>query len=224
MKMAFQELERTIIFNENQVNELIIENVGFFQSFLWQILKQIEGNCEDSIFLAENDKMLSWEKNVEIIINPFRLDINQKKVITRLYQNLNNIVQEKGYYLKVNELAAEITGLLSEVEYDADISLNYSVNIEAIQIFKLMDVKIEMEGKSLLEKLIEYIKILSELLQYKLVIFANIKCYLNEEELGLLYQAANYAKIHLLLVESCERKALSNENRIIIDKDMCEIL
>ena len=224
MKMASQELDRTITFQENQVNELIIENVGFFQNFLCQMLQQIEGVCESSIFLTEEDKILSWEKNVEIIINPFQLDINQKRVINRLYQNLNNIVQEKGYYIKLNELSAEITGLLTEIEYDADISLEYSMNIEAVQIFKMMDVKIEMEGKTLLEKLIEYIKILSELLQYKLVIFVNIKSYLNEEELRLLYQAAHYAKIHVLLIESCERKTILNENRIIIDNDMCEIL
>lgn len=224
MKIASQELDKVIIFQENQVNELIIENVGLFQRFLWQILQQIEGSCESSIFLTEEDKILSWEKNVEIIINPFQLDINQKKVLNRLYQNMSNIVQEKGYYLKLNELSSEIINLLTEIEFDGDISLNYSMNIEPVQIFKMMDVKIETEGKTLLEKLTGYIKIVSELLLYKLIIFVNIKSYLNEEELSLLYQAAHYEKVHLLLIESCERKTLLKENRIIIDSDMCEIL
>lgn len=224
MKIASQELDRTIIFQENQVNELIIENVGLFQRFLWQILQQIEGSDESSIFLTEGDKILSWEKNVEIIINPFQLDTNQKKVLNRLYQNMFNIVQEKGYYLKLNELSAEIINLLSKIEFDGDISLDYSMNIEPVQLFKMMDVKIETQGKTLLEKLIEYIKVVSELLQYKLIIFVNIKSYLNLEELSLLYQAAHYEKVNLLLIENCERKALLKENRIIIDSDMCEIL
>lgn len=224
MKIASQELEQVIVFQENQVNELIIENVGLFQRFLYQILQQLEGSGESSIFLTEEDKILSWEKNVEIIINPFQLDINQKKVLNRLYQNMSNIVQEKGYYLKLNELSAEIIDLLTEIEFDGDISLDYSMNIEPVQIFKMMDVKIETEGKTLLEKLTEYIKIVSELLQCKLIIFVNIKSYLNEEELELLYQAAHYAKVHLLLIESCERETLLKENRIIIDRDMCKIL
>lgn len=224
MKMASQDLERTIIFRENQVTELIIENAGCFQKVLWQMLQQIEGVCESTIFLTEEDQILSWGKNVEIIMNPLQLEINQKKVLNRLYQNLNHIVQEKGYYLKFNELLSEITGLLTEIEYDADISLAYSMNVEAVQLFKMLDVKIEIEGKTLLERLIEYIKILSEFLQYKLVVFVNIKSYFNEKELELLYQTAHYAKIYLLLIESCERKTLLNENRIIIDNDMCEIL
>ena len=224
MKMASQELDRAIVFQENQVNELIIENAGLFQRFIRQILQQIEDDSESSIYLTEGEKILSWEKNVEIIINPFCLDINQKKLLNRLYQNMSNIVQEKGYYLKLNELSAEIISLLTEIEFDGDISLNYAMNIEPVQIFKMMDVKIETEGKTLLEKLTEYIKMVSELLQYKLIILVNIKSYLNEEEINSLYQTVHYAKVYLLLIENLERETLLKENRIIIDNDMCEIL
>lgn len=224
MKMASQELDRAIVFQENQINELIIENPELFQRFIRQILQQIEGDIESCIYLTEGEKILSWEKNVEIIINPFCLDINQKKLLNRLYQDMTNIVQEKGYYLKLNELSAEIISLLTEIEFDGGISLDYAMNIEPVQIFKMMDVKIETEGKTLLEKLTEYIKMLSELLQYKLVILVNIKSFLNAKELNLLYQSAHYAKVHLLLIENFERVTLLKENRIIIDSDMCEIL
>lgn len=224
MKIASQELNRTIEFQENQINELIIENAQLFCRFLEQILQQVNGTGDDIIFLSEEDKILSWEKNVEVVVNPFQLDINQKKILNRLYQNLSDIVQENGYYVKLNELSAEMIKLVSEIEYSAGISLTHSMNVEALHIFKMLDIKIEADGKSVLERLIEYMKVVSELLHYKLLVFVNLKSYLNKEELEMLYQTAYYEKLHVLLLESSERNYSLGESRVLIDRDMCEIL
>lgn len=224
MKIASQQLDRTIEFQENQINELIIENAQFFSGFLEKMLQQINGIGEDTIFLTEGEKILSWDKNVDIIINPFQLDINQKKILNRLYQNMADIVQENEYYVRLHELSTEIITLLSEIEYNAGISLTHIMDVEAIHIFKMLDVKIETEGKSVLERIIEYIKIVSELLHYRLIIFVNLKSYLSKEELEMLYQAAYYEKIYVLLLESSERNYFLGESRVLIDSDMCEII
>lgn len=64
---------------------------------------------------------------------------------------------------------------------------------------------------------------LNEIIGVKILTLVNIKSYLSENELIELYQSASYNKIQLLLIESVERKLLSNEDVCIVDSDKCII-
>ena len=57
----------------------------------------------------------------------------------------------------------------------------------------------------------------------RLMVFVNLKAYLNEVELEEVYKMAFYNKIQLLLLESVKKDVLPAEKYCIIDKDKCVI-
>ena len=84
-------------------------------------------------------------------------------------------------------------------------------------------VKIEENTGTLFSRLIDYMKLISSYIGAKILTLVNIKSYLSENELIELYQSVSYNKIQLLLIESVERKLLSNEDVCIVDSDKCII-
>ena len=73
---------------ENSVNVIYIENKDILSRFIQDIIHQINGNV-NSFIIEENEKSINFTKYVECIISPFLLDVNNKRIITKLYKELN---------------------------------------------------------------------------------------------------------------------------------------
>ena len=86
-----------------------------------------------------------------------------------------------------------------------------------------MKVSLENEAESFLEKIVQYLRILSALCRVRVVFFLQLKAFLKEEELRELYKEAAYCKIQLVLIESVMRDKIEMEDICIIDRDMCII-
>ena len=80
------------------------------------------------------------------------------------------------------------------------------------------------EFEKILEKILNYMELASEIMGIRLFILCNIKSYLDYKQLTYLYEQAFYKKYHLLLIEShCSAEKNNIENTIIIDQDNCII-
>ena len=108
----------------------------------------------------------------------------------------------------------------SELAYDA---ISYELNLDTTKLLKLYDVKINLEYSSLVEKLIEYIKIMSLLLKKYVIILVNIKSYLSGIEISKLKKMALYYKVNLFLIDNIEGQIQEDDVVYIIDGDNCII-
>lgn len=99
------------------------------------------------------------------------------------------------------------------------------VNEEAYRILdEITDKYLKGNPENLLEKLIDYICVISEVFGKKVFVLVNIKSYFTKDELKLLYKKMFYEKIYLLLIENHDNNDIIEEERVtIIDKDMCVI-
>ena len=131
----------------------------------------------------------------------------------------NELLMEK------NSLNAQICRLLETLISRATYNdISYQNDYEWVDLFKFYGIKIEPYCDTLSQKIIEYIKLTSQLQLNKVICFVNLKQYLNKSEIQNLYQMAFYSKIQLLLIESYEKEKQDNENVYIIDKDRCLII
>ena len=220
MKLVYARYGLQIDMKENRVDTLVIENPFAMVELVSQLWEQSNGGEGD--FILSFDKTLKIEKNMEVILNPFSLDFNNRKITSALYgvleETANSYVLEKA---EINSSCIQVLEqiLLSQsymgIEYELDFAWN--------ELFKLYGVKITKDYSSLLEKLIEYIKIMATLCGVRVICLVNIKCYLNSEELLELIRNVHYNKIQLVLVESQEAEKIADENIYIIDKDNCLI-
>lgn len=83
---TFYNLELRLI--ENEITVLSLEAPSAYQKIMHDLWQQYNGN-EGSFILSENGKELKIQKNVECIYNPFTVNLNDKKILTKLYQELS---------------------------------------------------------------------------------------------------------------------------------------
>lgn len=210
------------VMENHNIYELIIENPNTMSKVLLELVRQIKEGEEGEFVITNKGKEINYEKESEIIIDFFGFEINNKKVINKLYAKLNEIAEEKieeksDINSKIITVLDDITTALGYTDVD------YSLEFKWIDIFKVYGLEVMKEYSSLLEKVITYIKVLADLSDVKILMLVNVKSYFDYNELTELYNMARYNGICLLLIESKESIERGEEIRYIIDKDNCFI-
>lgn len=222
MIMAHPDLNYKIEINNKCIVEWIIESPEQFSSYLCELEVQTNG-AEGNFVLSENEKILNWSKCATIIFNPISLSTNDKKVISKIYGELQEIAVGENCYIKTKEIISILQQYLLELEYNFDLNLSISDDIDLQGLFKLFGIKVAEDSPSLFEQLMQYIKIQNIILGKRLVILVNVRSFFTEEQLNELFSFTIYNEIGLLLVESFQRDFTNSTQKYIIDKDKCEI-
>lgn len=202
---------------------IIIEN----NKAMADITADLNMSCENgdgSFVFSDGNKELSMEKYAGIIVNPFAIDFNDKRILSKLYEEMLS-VEAEGLVIEKQELNARcisyIDKIIGRLSYEY---IDYNTELDSVKFFKLYGVGIKPECSSLAERLGEYIKICARLLRLKLLILINIRSYLSVMETEELFKLASYSKVCLLLIDNKEYPLTkAGEKRYIIDNDLCLI-
>ena len=222
MRLVNAEMVLSIDIEENEPAILVIEN----QKVMAEVVEQLYELCnseEGDFVLSDAGKQLSFEKATEMIINPFSIDFNARKIQNKLYSEL--LEAEASYIEEKAHIQTLVIDYLDKLTHKAPYEMISSdLEVDTMKLFKMLDVRIEPQCNSLLERLVEYTKVLSRLLRKKLIIFVNICNYLDSDEIESLYEICSYQKIMVLFIESCEQCFQIPAKTYIIDKDKCLIV
>lgn len=221
MKLVYPEYQLEVSLRENQITILTIENQRAYAGVLSDLWNQTQGG-EGGFVLSECEKILSISKEMECIFNPFALDCNDKKVIHKLYQELKEQAEEN-LLLETTEINREILLYLQKVLEQVPYALNYEVDLELPALLKIYDVKVDSIGTGMLERLVEYMKVLNQICHMRIFVFIGLKQYLTREELEKLYEFVFYEKIILCTVEAVQTSHINGEKNWLLDKDLCII-
>lgn len=224
MKIMHPVLEHPIKFDEDMISILQIEHQEVFRNIIEEIRVQICEGTEGEFILSDELKQYSWKSDVELLIDFFSLNMNNKKILNRLYKELEQEAVGSEYYIQTQEVIAKINQYIIGLTEKFDIALDYEEKINIQDLFKIGKITICESDTKFLEKIIDYIKVTQEFLNIQLYIFVGIKGYLTKEELEQIYGYFIYNKINVLLVENRESEIqLDIEKYYILDNDGCEI-
>ena len=221
MKLVSEKYCLNIPIEETVVNVICIENKDILSGFVRDVLSQIDGNYSEFI-VEENEKNINFAKYVECITSPFLLDINNKKIITKLYKEINENAVDN-LTDKTVEINSMILNYLDNLICNQTYPLEYEVDINVIDILKMYNVRIAVEETTLAENMLNYIKFMKRICGLKVFFLINIKQYFKQEELLCIYKECLYEKINIILVESSYNDSYDYEKIWIIDKDLCII-
>lgn len=221
MRIAFPIAGMDIELHENSVQIVAIENTEIYVRFLSDLCAEINGNDGD-VIISDSDKQVVLSKKCELIFNPIELDFNNKKIINKLYQELKEQCDEV-LIQEAAQLNSEIISFLDQILELSQYSITYNFDFDIMGIFKLYDVKLCNTTDSLLEKIIEYIRIMHRICGISIFIFVNLKDFLSIDEINMLYEFIKYEKIYLIVLESRYNYKANEEIAWILDKDRCLI-
>lgn len=212
-----------IEFEENISQTLIIENPKDFSELIYELRKQINGE-DGKWVLSQNGEPINITKKCEMIIDPFSVDLNERKLLTALYSMLEKEIQTTELLLEWNTVYPFLVNKMDKLISSADYMLSYKNDIEIKDFFKIMNLQFLSDTTDFFEKLLDYLRLAHEVLNVELFIFVNIKGFLNESQLHFLKEQSMYQKFQILLIESYDNEMrMSAEKVTIIDKDSCVI-
>lgn len=207
--------------NENSINVLVIEHPETLRGIIEELINQLDGH-EGQFVLSIDGKPISMLKVFDFIPIPFSIDLNSKKIQSKIYQVLKSEANENLIY-EANELNKSFLVFLNQLINRLHYNLTTDLEIDIVALFKSYNVGFRTEELSFLEKLMEYAQISSDLLGLRALIILNLKSYLSETELKEFYKFVFYSKINLILLENSQRDLLEEESMIVVDKDRCII-
>lgn len=222
MKLVYHQLNQPIVLSENKVNVVVIENPLFYRNFILDLQDCLLGKNEKFV-LSDNDRELNLGKSLYVIFSVFNIEINSHKIISQLYESLDNIAHTDEFIYDTNSFEADLATYAVKLLQKSDLPLTFNENIDLVSIFKALNIRFDEEGNSIVDKLAAFIELAKAFLKIKILCFINAKSFLTAEELKLLYKAAEYHKMQLLFIENKEYDRFSCEKYIIIDLDLCEI-
>lgn len=222
MKLAHVELECQMVLNNQGLFEWIVESPELFSKYVCEISSQINGS-EGRFVLSENEKELALSKYAEIIINPFSLDLNDKRIQKKLYAELIELAKGEELFLATQEMKVALQRYFLQLEITSGYTLETVPEIDVTAIFKALGIRIEDAEDDFFIRLLQYIRSMAELMGKKLIIFVNIRSYLNEVQVTQLLDLSSYNEIAMLFIENIQRDFSEDRKYCIIDKDGCEI-
>lgn len=221
MKLVEREYGIEVDIKENIVSIIVLEDVKLRLPLINELFSQTSGN-EGNWLLFENDKSFDLGKKAELILEPLTLTLNNKKVKTKLYQDIKTIAQDYCFSQGL-EVHSQICNYLENMLDKLPYPVKYDEDWDVSEILKAYNVELVEEYDNIFEKLYNYIKLVNTVCGTDIFIMVNIKQYLTDEQITELYKMAAYGKIQLVLIEFSINNKRDCEELYILDNDDCVI-
>lgn len=223
MKLVYSDWKAQIEFSEKESIWVInLEDPAYFSKIIAEFIEQC-GGSNGKFVLSSEDRLLDFSKISEIVLSPFQLDFKSRKIQTGILKQMVEIANGDEY-LNTQEICTAILQYAYRVSDHLEYDIAFDENIDATQIFKMVNFKADHGQTDVLEKLTDYICIVRRVLDLQLIVIVGLHNYLSKQELELFYKTAMLNKVSLLLLENGhEDEKISCEKWLTIDRDLCEI-
>lgn len=202
---------------ENRLISLTIENPVVYRNF-YQSINSCKSNEENIIFSDKSD--LSFEKFFEIILNPFEIDLNTKKLLEKTYENVSKEIIDKEFE-RFKLLSNEIINFINDNELIFESDIEWKDEITPSDIFSILRVQYTKE-EDYLSYFTKYIKLTSIIMKKKFFICNDIESFLAFNEINKIKTELYNNEITLISISNNKPKYSSlYDVKYVIDFDKC---
>lgn len=222
MKLVHPDWEKPVILDGTKVPLISIEN----PQCLYHTLKELEEESRTGIgnfVLSHGSRILDMKKQFLFVPSPWDMDLNDRKLTTKLLACLAGRAQDEMYYRKSEELCGAIQNWLEEITTEIPLPVVYDLDVDMEALFKALHVHLEEQGGSLAERMLTFMKSWDILCGETGFAFYGFRNLLPSEERDLFYENAKEENLSFILVEGSCHDTIETEDLFIIDKDLCQI-
>lgn len=201
--------------------ELVVETPLFMRKLLHDLTVDDPAR---QISFTDKGEPLHFEKNIDVILNPTKLDFNNRRAMTTLLKLLVKTSLSEDFYLSTNVLKSKIIKYLDGIVGAEDFEFEVTTNDFMMDsLAKAANLHIVGDEDDFVELITDYVSMMAELTGIKLFVFLNLRSLIDDEELSRLQHNLNNHQIDVLLVENDDHGIIPSIDRIVIDADNCEL-
>lgn len=219
MTLAYPLLPEPIGFSEDGIRVLVIEHTQQLRGAVLELKEQL-GGSKGKFVLAEKEQLLELSKSAVLVTDPFSLELDTKRILTKINQDACRAGAE--YAPALQEILARLGQVAAGISTMLDYDVCFEVPETWDELIKVMGFRIDTQALSLPEQVLEFMKLQRLFFGKKLFVFYNLKACLSGQELAAFYRSVQYEKLHVLLLEDTLRKRLpEQEKTVVVDEDLC---
>jgi CRISPR type II-A-associated protein Csn2 len=224
IKITKYEIENQIVLAPEFILTLQIENPAHLYKNASELFNQCNGES-GGFHLLRNDAPLNFETDAEMLTDPVSFEINNKRFVNLLHKKFFDFFKSAENLPALCGIEHEMTELFDKFQMQSGININYAAALDYSYLLKGFGVKLQDGAASLLEKLVCYINFAAQLKPVSVFIIMFAKEFLCEDEIRALHEHCRYQQISLMFIEGANPDPpKAYEHKLIIDKDLCEIL
>lgn len=220
MRLIYEDLETVLEWRSDEVPIIVIENLTYKNKFIKDFFQQ-SNTTNDAPFFISDGSVKNNRINFEVILNPFDIEVNKAAIVNATKKVYENLIIEDVYEL--SKLTGEVNTYLNRVANSLPVNVELEGNLNIKRLLQLFELSIVSESSTLLESIIDYLQVCTQLGLNNLYVFMNLKQFLNKDELKELYKFIMYEEINLILIENHMTDVIEKEKHFIIDHDLCVI-
>lgn len=217
-------MKNEIVFDDESVNVIQTNNKILFQNIMEKIFQNTKENTLEIQLISNENETLKFQDNVFFVTDLYNLNINTKTVTSKISEYISEsfMLDESTEIEKnIHDIEEIVLDKLSDLSFEVTIKNE----IEIPDIVKLFGIKINTEEYvSILNRLELLISILARFTEVKILIIANLKNILNNEQIIEFYKMSLYNGINILLIESEQHEKLKYEKILEIDENFNDFI
>ena len=221
MKLTHPSILKIIDTDNKKINSVIIENQRFFSELCMDIYNQCLGYDGETV-ISIGDSPIDIGKYTELITQFVPFELNKKTLLNKVTAMANKLSVDPDYYESTMGELASIEKYLWNIVENLEGNISFS-KLSMENIIKSIGLQFEDQYDCLGEKIIDYLELVRFYDRDKLFIFVNLRSFIDDKEAYELYDSLLRKSFNVIMIENTEYELLANEERLIIDSELCEI-
>lgn len=222
MKIIHCEHNIEVNFDYGEIRSIIIENPRILDSFVLGLYNSTSRK-EDKVYILDNFEKIEFAKLVDLVFSPLELTYEKKDIQKKLLQNILEEITESDISYRFSEICSSFLENIYEVKINSEYEIDFDENLEMQKLIKCFDIHLKEPMGSFVERIVEYISVMSKLMGKQIFILVGCAHYIDNDEYKLLQKHVAHENVAVLTVEGRQNTLKNPGNQYIMDVDLCEI-
>ena len=222
MKLVHPDWEKQILFGTGKVPVISIEEPKYLYDTFCEIYEASQLGT-GAFVLSDQGKIWDLKKRLVVIGSPVDMNPNDRKLLTKLFLQLKTAAYEETHMEDTRRICGGLLTYFSHLAAESEADIAYDMDIDLTELCKALHVHIDIEGLTLPEKMLTFMKTWVTLCGDTCFCFNQFRNFLPLESRSLFYRNAMAEGLHFFLLEGPCCDIISEEDMFIIDKDLCQI-
>lgn len=222
MKLAYLPLNFVVPLQMNKINSIVVENPHIYDSMIMDLYRQMNRE-EERWDLLQNEDLLVLDKYCDLLMSPADLHFHKKEIQKELIPEIVREIESSEKFEDLLEQHGDFVQMMSQLceqyKYPLECDFDFCLK-EYLKQYKVT--LADVEG-SALEKLLEYIPVVQELMGKTVFFLHGYSDYLTEDDFRHLQKWVKYQEYYIVFLGSRQLSLKEDTNEYIIDLDLCEI-